>query len=314
MDLNDIRNPEDFRNPKEERKSSGDNSRRQSRVVSVISISALFLAVGLTIFLFSQYERYQARETGLNIQLLQLMKQIRLLDERLDKDGRRIGLLVSDLETVQKRVGVTRDEIRKSRAVAEEIRQEQQQDVQFLTRQLVRKADFQQVKDLGAKADTKFQEVDKQITGVQQEVQASRQELEKTWQELSAMGLRLTEQGKLIATSSEALVELRRRRGERDYLEFDARKKKKLRVADIFIELRKADYKQHRADLRLFYDDRRVDRKKVYTNTPLIFYVGPDRIQYELVINEVNKDQITGYVSAPTGKLATSQGLQRSTN
>jgi len=312
MDVNDLR--KDLRNPKEEMKSSGDNSRRQSRVVSVISISALLLAVGLTFFLFSQYEKYQARERGLNIQLLQLMKQIRLLEERLDKDGRRIGLLVSDLETVQKRVGVTQNEIRKSRAVAEEIRQEQQQDVQLLTRQLVRKADFQQVKDLGAKADTKFQEVDKQITGVQREVQASRQEFEKTWQELSAMGLRVTEQGKLIATSSEALEELRRRRGERDYLEFDARKKKKLRVAEIIIELRKADYKQHRADLRLFYDDRRVDRKKVYTNTPLLFYVGPDRIQYELVINEVNKDQITGYVSAPIGKLATSQGLQRPTN
>jgi hypothetical protein len=299
VDLNDLRNPnpKDLRNPEQKVKSSGDNPRRQSRVNWVNSISALLLAVGLTFFLFSQYEKYKARERGLNVQLAQLMKQIRLLEERLDKDGRRIGLLVTDLETVQKRVGVTRDEIRRSRAVAEEIRQQQQQDVQLLTRQLVRKADFQQVKDLGAKADTKFKEVDKQITGVQREVQASRQEFEKTWQELSAMGLRVTEQGKLIATSSEALVELRRRRGERDYLEFDARKKKKLRVADITIELRKADYKQHRADLRLFYDDRRVDRKKVYTNTPLIFYVGPDRIQYELVINEVNKDQITGYVS-----------------
>ncbi len=308
MDLDDLRNSI------EEEKSSEDNPRRQSRVNWVNSISALLLAVGLTFFLFSQYEKYKARERGLNVQLAQLMKQVRLLEERLDKDGRRIGLLVTDLETVQKRVGVTRDEIRRSRAVAEEIRQQQQQDVQLLTRQLVRKADFQQVKDLGAKADTKFQEVDKQITGVQREVQASRQEFEQTWQELSAMGLRVTEQGKLIATSSEALEELRRRRGERDYLEFDARKKKKLRVAEIIIELRKADYKQHRADLRLFYDDRRVDRKKVYTNTPLIFYVGPDRIQYELVINEVNKDQITGYVSAPIGKLATSQGLQRPTN
>jgi len=305
---------DDLRNPIKEEKSSGDNPRRQSRVNWVNSISALLLAVGLTFFLFSQYEKYKARERGLNLQLAQLMKQVRLLEERLDKDGRRIGLLVTDLETVQKRVGVTRDEVRRSRAVAEEIRQQQQQDVQLLTRQLVRKADFQQVKDLGATADTKFQEVDKQITGVQREVQASRQEFEKTWQELSAMGLRVTEQGKLIATSSEALEELRRRRGERDYLEFDARKKKKLRVAEIIIELRKADYKQHRADLRLFYDDRRVDRKKVYTNTPLLFYVGPDRIQYELVINEVNKDQITGYVSAPIGKLATSQGLQRPTN
>ena len=307
-------NLDDLRTSMEEEQPSGDNPRRQSRVLPVISISALLLAFGLTFFLFSQYEKDKARERGLNVQLAQLMKQIGLLEERLDKDGRRMGLVVTDLETVQKRVGVTQDEIRRSRAVAEEIRQEQQQDVQLLTRQLVRKADSQQVKDLGEEADTKFKKVDRQIAGVQQEVQVSRQELEKTWQELSVMGLRLTEQGKLIATSSEALEELRRRRGERDYLEFDARKKKKLRVADIIIELRKTDYKQHRADLRLFYDDRRVDRKQVYTNTPLIFYVGPDRIQYELVINEVNKDQITGYVSAPIGKLATSQGLQRSTN
>jgi chromosome segregation ATPase len=208
---------DELRNSIEEEKSSGDNPRRQSRVNWVNSISALLLAVGLTFFLFSQYEMYKARERGLNVQLAQLMKQVRLLEERLDKDGRRIGLLVTDLETVQKRVGVTRDEIRRSRAVAEEIRQQQQQDVQLLTRQLVRKADFQQVKDLGAKADTKFKEVDKQITGVQREVQASRQELEKTWRELSARGLRLTEQGELIATSSEALEELRRRRGDRDY-------------------------------------------------------------------------------------------------
>ncbi len=138
MDLDDLRNSI------EEEKSSGDNPRRQSRVNWVNSISALLLAVGLTFFLFSQYEKYKARERGLNMQLLQLMKQVRLLEERLDK---RIGLLVTDLETVQKRVGVTRDEIRRSRAVAEEISQQPQQAVQLLTRQLVRPAQVQPVKD-----------------------------------------------------------------------------------------------------------------------------------------------------------------------
>ena len=127
------------------------------------------------------------------------------------------------------------------------------------------------------------------------------------------MGLLLTEQGKLIATTGGALEELRQR-GERDYLPFDARRRQKISVADIVIELRKADYKKHRADLRLFYDDKRVDRKEVYTNTPLTFYVGPDRVPYELVINQVIKDQITGYISAPLGKLTASQGLQRPTN
>jgi hypothetical protein len=127
------------------------------------------------------------------------------------------------------------------------------------------------------------------------------------------MGLLLTEQGKLIATTGDALEELRMK-GERDYLPFDARKKQKISVAAIVIELRKADYKKQRADLRLFYDDKRVDRKQVYTNTPLSFYVGADRVSYELVINQVSKDQIAGYISAPLGKLTTSQGLQRPTD
>lgn len=87
-------------------------------------------------------------------------------------------------------------------------------------------------------------------------------------------------------------------------------------VAGITIELRKADRKKHRADLRLFYDDKRVEKKKVYTNTPLIFYVGRDKIQYELVINQVKKDQIAGYISVPKGKLPSSPELkpERSTD
>ena len=222
-------------------------------------------------------------------------------------------MLETDLGTVRQRVGVTQTEIKRARERAEEIRQEQQQKVEILNQQLITKAESVEVESLGVKTDTRFDQVDEQISDVQEDVAASREELEETWQELSSIGLLLTEQGKLIATTGDALEELRQR-GERDYLPFDARRRQKISVADIVIELRKADYKKHRADLRLFYDDKRVDRKEVYTNTPLTFYVGPDRVPYELVINQVIKDQITGYISAPLGKLTASQGLQRPTN
>ena len=119
---------------------------------------------------------------------------------------------------------------------------------------------------------------------------------------MAAIGLRVSEQGSLIATTGDALDELKRR-GEREYIQFDARKKKKITVGDILLELRKADRKKHRANLRLYYDDKKVDRKDVYTNTPLTFYVGREKIHYELVINEVTKDRIRGYVSVPLGKL-----------
>ncbi len=270
---------------------------RQSRVL------LLLLALGLAVLLLSVDKRHEARERELNDQLAQLMNQLGLQGEQLEGSSQQIGLLVTDQETVQKRVGVTQNEIEQARSAAKEVREDQQKNVQALNRQLATKADSKQV-------DAKIREVDEQITGVQQEVQASRQELEKTGEELSALELHVTEQGKLVATNADALEELRRR-GERDYLSFDGGKYQKIDVGGIVLQLRKADYKKHYADVRLFYDDKQFDRKKVYTNTPLVFYVGKDTIQYELVINEVSKNHITGYISLPQGKSSPFQGLPR---
>ena len=270
---------------------------RQSRVL------LLLLALGLAVLLLSVDKRHEARERELNDQLAQLMYQLGLQGEQLEAKSQQIGLLVTDQETVQKRVGVTQNEIEQARSAAKEIREDQQKDVQALNRQLATKADSKQV-------DAKIREVDEQITGVQQEVQASRQELEKTGEELSALELHVTEQGKLVATNADALEELRRR-GERDYLSFDGGKYQKIDVGGIVLQLRKANHKKHYADVRLFYDDKQFDRKKVYTNTPLVFYVGKEAIQYELVINEVSKNHITGYLSLPQGKSSPFQGLRR---
>ena len=275
---------------------------RQNRVVLVISVLALILALGLTIFLLRENEtplslpeRDEARERELNDQVALLMNQIKHLGEQLEVDSERIGMLVTDLETVQKKVGVTQNELEKARAATEQMRQEQQKKVQLLTRQLVTKADAAKIETLADQTDILLQEIN-QFARVQEKALDSQQDLETRWQDLSKMGLRLTEQGKLIATKPEALEELRRR-GAREYLQFDARKSEKVRVADVVIELTKTDYNRKRADLRLIYDDKQSLMKKVYINTTLVFYV--DTIQYELVIYKVSKDQIAGYISLP---------------
>jgi hypothetical protein len=275
---------------------------RQNRVVLVISVLALILALGLTIFLLRENERPlsvperdEARERELNDQVALLMNQIKHLGEQLEVDSERIGMLVTDLETVQKKVGVTQNELKKARAATEQMRQEQQKKVQLLTRQLVTKADAAKIETLADQTDILLQEIN-QFARVQEKALDSQQDLETRWEDLSKMGLRLTEQGKLIATKPEALEELRRR-GAREYLQFDARKSEKVRVADVVIELTKTDYNRKRADLRLIYDDKQSLMKKVYINTTLVFYV--DTIQYELVIYKVSKDQIAGYISLP---------------
>lgn len=304
---------ERLKHPSEQAKAPRSSSARPGRILLVISVAALLLGLGLSFFFYGANQKFEIRQRELDDQLARLGAQMALLGQQLEQGSQQRGVLGTDLKTVQQRVGVTQNEIKRARERAEEIRREQLQQVEMLNLQLVTKAEAKEVATLGVKTDIRFDQVDEQISGVEEEMTASREELEKTWQELSSMGLLLTEQGKLIATTGEALQELRQQ-GERDYLPFDARRKQKISVADIVIELRKADYKNHRADLRLFYDDKRVDRKQVYTNSPLTFYVGPDRVPYELVINQVIKDQITGYVSAPLGKLTTSRGLQRPTS
>jgi hypothetical protein len=79
------------------------------------------------------------------------------------------------------------------------------------------------------------------------------------------------------------------------------------------VELRKADRKRARADFHLYYDDKKFERKKIYVNTPVNFFVGPEKVPYEFVINEVLKDRITGYISVPLGNLPTLE-LQRASN
>jgi hypothetical protein len=274
---------------------------RQNRVVLVISVLALLLALGLTFYPLRENERPlnvqrdEARERELSDQVDLLMNEIRHLGKRLEVNSERIGLLVTDLETVQKKVGVTQNELEKARTATEQMREEQQKNVQLLTRQLVTKADATEIEILAEQTGTLLTEVD-QITRLQEKAPESQQDLETMWTDLSEMGLRLTDQGKVIATNAEALEELRRR-GAREYLQFDARKSEKVRVANVIIELKKTDYKRKRADLRLLYGNKQSDMNKVYMNTTLIFYV--DTIQYELVIYEVSKDQIAGYISRP---------------
>ncbi len=63
--------------------------------------------------------------------------------------------------------------------------------------------------------------------------------------------------------------------------------------------LAKADVKKNKYTVQLIADDKRVEKKDKNTNEPVQFYVTGSRQPLELVVNEVAKDQITGYLSVP---------------
>jgi chromosome segregation ATPase len=116
-------------------------------------------------------------------------------------------------------------------------------------------------------------------------------------------GLQLlrTEHGELIARNHEEIDQLRRL-GEKDYFEFTLSKKgQKEHVGSMQIELRGASAKNHQFTVALYVDDTRLEKKNRAINEPIYFYSGGSRMPLELVVNKVNNNNISGYLSVPKG-------------
>src|SRR5579885_140126 len=92
-----------------------------------------------------------------------------------------------------------------------------------------------------------------------------------------------------------------KRRGERNYYEFTLTKTKTpQRVGPIQLNLTKTDAKKSRYTMNVFADDRQIEKKDRTAGEPVQFYVGNSRIApYEIVVFNVGKNQVTGYLSTP---------------
>jgi hypothetical protein len=155
-------------------------------------------------------------------------------------------------------------------------------------------------------AATRMDGIDGNVKGVRTDLDATRTDLNATREELAGSKRDL---GTLIARNSSELAELRRK-GERDYIEFDITKSKQYaRVGDILVQLRKTDVKRQKYELAINADDSSIIKKDRTANEPVTFLVGRDRARYELVVNFVDKDRVRGYLSTPKDKKVAADAL-----
>lgn len=105
-------------------------------------------------------------------------------------------------------------------------------------------------------------------------------------------------QSGLIAHTREELDALKAR-GDKNYYEFTLSKGKSTPVSTISLELRKSDPKRSKFTLNVLADDRKIEKKDRTINEPLQFYTGRDRLLYEVVVNRVHKDSVSGYLATP---------------
>jgi len=225
-----------------------------------------------------------------------------------DQDETKITQLTSDLDVISQRMGITTQDLQQARKVAEQLREENAQATQRLRRELAAKADSTAVNEFREEATNKLTEVQQdattKIAGVTGDVQGVRTDLNATRDDLANSKKEINS---LIARNSTELNELRRR-GERDYIEFDINKTKQFaHVGDVLVQLKKADVKRQKYDVVINADDSSITKNDRTANEPVTFLVGRDRLRYEFVVNYVDKDRIRGYMSTPKDKVLSAE-------
>ena len=137
---------------------------------------------------------------------------------------------------------------------------------------------------------------DRRLNKLQSQLNAQGKEIEETRGDLASARTELT--GSIARTHDELVV--LQKRGERNYYEFDIQKSKQFQREGPFgIRLKKANTKHQYADLELMVDDRNLSQKHVNLYQPVMFYTPDTPQAVEVVINDITKDHIHGYVSAP---------------
>jgi len=160
------------------------------------------------------------------------------------------------------------------------------------------------VKQEATTANAKIAEVNTDVGNVKQQVASTRTELDKTIADLKRTNGDLGVQSGLIATNATELAALKRL-GERNYFEFKLGKTKApQRVGDITLLLKKTDPKKNKYTVEVMADDKKTEKKDKNINEPVQFYTSKARIPYEIVVNQVQKDLIVGYLATPKDSVA----------
>lgn len=140
--------------------------------------------------------------------------------------------------------------------------------------------------------DPRWKRMQGQLDEQGRQIDATRQDLSSARTELQGS----------IATTHDELV-LLEKKGERNYFEFDVDKTGQFsREGPVGVRLHKANTKHAYADLELMVDDFKVSKKHVNIYEPVVFYSADSKRPIELVINNITKNHIHGYVSEPKYK------------
>ncbi|MBV9574910.1 MAG: hypothetical protein JOY93_12725 [Acidobacteriales bacterium] len=201
--------------------------------------------------------------------------------------SKRLQSAEANEETIARQLGLTKRELTQR---ASDLQHQQQAAEARLAQE-----QKQQISAVSGEVAT----VKTDVGGVKTDVATTRTELAATKARLESTIGDLGVQSGLIAKTRDDLDVLKHR-GDRNYYEFALVKGAKSQpVSTVSLQLKKVDTKRGKFTLAVTADDKTIEKKDRNVSEPIQFYTGRDKMLYELVVWNVDKNQATGYLSTP---------------
>ena len=262
------------------------------------AVGALLLAVAALIWCFGLSNHLSAAEKKLAAaeqRNTQLASQQQMLSDRMR----------ATTETLGQSVGLTQKQI--------EARTQTLMASQVATAR-VQAAQQAKLEQEQAAAEQKIGAVQTDVSGVKTDVGGAKASIAETQTDLAETKAQLQrtigDEGKmsgLIATNHDEL-EMLKHKGDRNYYEFTLQKGgKPTLLSTVKLQAKKIDDKRAKYTMIVSSDDRNIEKKDRTLDEPVQFYSGKDPALYEIVVNNISKNSISGYLSTPKGAVQSIQ-------
>jgi chromosome segregation ATPase len=276
---------------------------RSSGLLVALVAGALIALIAANIYLYVQIDRLRTDVSKVRESLSTELSNVRDASSvTTASQTRHLETLKADLEAARIKA---RDD---ARTLSSQAKAESQAHADQLARQIQAEeakvqqqvsSEISEVKSSANTANAKIADVSTDVGGVKTQVSATQAELQKTIADLKSTRGDLGVQSGLIATNAQELQALKRL-GDRNYTEFKLGKTKApQRVGDITLKLKNTDPKKNKYTVEVMADDKLTEKKDKNVNEPVQFYTSKARQPYEMVVNQVAKDLIVGYLSTP---------------
>jgi chromosome segregation ATPase len=227
---------------------------------------------------------------------------------------------VSDLEAAlsaqtgahEREISALQDSVEKTKAeAADRARAETRRSADQLSKLIAQKEREQQdrfLSEIGTvrgETDTNrkgIEDVSTRVVGVQGELDQTRESLNETAELLAGTQKDVDGISGRVGTH-EAAIERLKMQGQRDVTKFQLPvSKERTKVETVQMRVKDIDYKKNRYTLEVMADDRIVTHKDRLLNQPVEFYVTGVAQPYEVVVTDIERDQVTGYLATPKFK------------